>query len=277
MIPITLGALRALALGDPAAPPVVVLHGFPDHPPTALPFLRSLAGRGHRVIAPWLRGYAPSPLEGPYDVETLAADVLAVLDAVSPDAPVDVIGHDWGAVITYALCAQAPQRVRRAVTLAVPHPATFLTQLASPGQLRRSGYMALFQLPGAPALAAARDFAFIDRLWARWSPGFTLPTTEHAALHACLRASWPAPLQYYRALARPLSAAVPRLAAARSRIEVPMLQLHGSADGCIAPTTIDDGRWFAAPRVREVVDGVGHFLHVERPEAIAGRIAAFLG
>src|SRR5688572_27211830 len=64
------GTFHALVGGDRAAPPLVFLHGFPDQPPTATPFLEQLA-RTHRVIAPWLRGYAPSPRIGPYDLETL--------------------------------------------------------------------------------------------------------------------------------------------------------------------------------------------------------------
>jgi pimeloyl-ACP methyl ester carboxylesterase len=274
---IAIGGLQALVVGDPAAPPVVFLHGFPDHPPTALPFLRALAARGRRVIAPWLRGYAPSPLAGPYDAEALAGDLLAVIDDAGPKgAPVDVVGHDWGAVITYAACALAPTRIRRAVTLAVPHPATFLAQLATSAQLWRSGYMLRFQLPGAARRAAAGDFAYVDALWRRWSPGFALSAAERAALHGCLAASWPAPLLYYRALLRPPGGIRRQLALARTALAVPTLQLHGADDGCIGADAPDDGRWFAAPRVREVVPGAGHFLHVERPAAIAARVSDFL-
>src|SRR5438105_756808 len=117
------GGFHAIVEGDPEHSPLVWLHGFPDHPPTAAPFLRELARR-HRVIAPWLRGYAPSPLDGPFDLETLARDVIAMIDALG--APVDLAGHDWGAAITYAVCALAPDRVRKAITLALPHPLTFL-------------------------------------------------------------------------------------------------------------------------------------------------------
>ena len=63
------------------------------------------------------------------------AAIASLLDRWSPDEPVDVVGHDWGAAITYALCIVAPQRVRRAVTLAVPHPLTFVRQLRDPAQL----------------------------------------------------------------------------------------------------------------------------------------------
>lgn len=243
-----------------SGPPLVWLHGFPDHPPTAQPLFDALAG--HRVIAPWLRGYAPSPLAGPYDVETLARDVIALIDRIG--APVNLVGHDWGAAITYLVCARAPERVRRAVTLACPHPRTLLRMLRSPAQLRRSWYMAFFQLPLAARLARARDFALIDRLWRAWSPGFTLDEPRRRALHACLAASWPAPARYYRAQRFPAE-----------RITTPLLQLHGARDGCIEPPGTDDAHRFVK-RVLTVVPDAGHFLHLEDPAGIARRIDAWL-
>ena len=53
-----LGEVHALVGGAVNARPLLFLHGFPDHPPTAVPFLEHLA-ETHRVVAPWLRGYAP--------------------------------------------------------------------------------------------------------------------------------------------------------------------------------------------------------------------------
>jgi pimeloyl-ACP methyl ester carboxylesterase len=79
-----IGGFTALAAGAADAPLVLVLHGFPDVPHTFAPLIEALARAGHRVIAPWLRGYAPSPIAGPYDADTLAADVLAWADALSP-------------------------------------------------------------------------------------------------------------------------------------------------------------------------------------------------
>jgi pimeloyl-ACP methyl ester carboxylesterase len=262
------GTFHALALGDPAAPPVVWLHGFPDHPPTALPFLARLAEH-HRVIAPWLRGYAPSPLAGPYDVDTLAGDVRALIAAIG--GPVDLIGHDRGAAITYAVCAQAPDLVRRAVTLAVPHPATFVRALARPAQLLRSWFMALFQLPIADRLVRARGLALIDRLWRAWSTELTLDDDRRAALHACLAASLPAPIHYYRDNRR--------LYAARwlgRPIATPLYQLHGARDGCVLPPRTPDHARFTGPYIYEVVPEVGHFLHLEEPAALAARVTRWL-
>src|SRR5688572_14810286 len=108
--PLPAGTFHALvtpavgASSGVGARPLLFLHGFPDHPPTGAPFFAALAARGHHVLAPWLRGYAPSPIAGPFDLDTLVGDIIALLDRWSPNAPVDVVGHDWGAVLTYALC-----------------------------------------------------------------------------------------------------------------------------------------------------------------------------
>jgi pimeloyl-ACP methyl ester carboxylesterase len=273
---VEVGGFTALAAGPADAPLALVLHGFPDAPPTFAPLLGALADRGYRVVAPWLRGYAPSPLAGPYDVDRLADDVLAWADRLSPTQPVALVGHDWGAAVTYVACARAPARFTAAVTLAVPHPAVFVRSLARRRQLARSWYMLAFQVPGVERLAAARDFALIDRLWADWSPGFTLPAELRAALHATLRTSWPAPLLYYRALTRPPGAALARLRR-RDRIAVPTLYLHGARDGCIGPEVgVGAERFFTAGYRREVVPDVGHFVAAEAPMAIAARIAAWL-
>lgn len=268
------GTFHALQGGDPTGRPTIFLHGFPDAPPTATAFLDQLARQGRYVLAPWLRGYAPSPTAGPFDFASLTGDVLALIDRWSPGQPVELIGHDWGGAITYDAAVTAPERIERAVTLAFPHPLTFLSRPRL-AQLRLSWYMGLFQVPGSGIIARARNLALIDRLWRQWSPNFSLDPAVHAELHEHLRASMPAPLNYYRAMLRPgILKAARRLA---QPITVPLLYLHGADDGCILPPSVDDRHRFAAPHVREVVPDVGHFLHVEAPEVLAERIAAWAG
>src|SRR5438445_6396392 len=143
------GTFHALQGGAPNGQPTLVLHGFPDHPPTATPFLAELGRRGRFVVAPWLRGYAPSPTAGAFDFAALTSDVLALIERWSPGRAVELVGHDWGGAITYDACVTAPERIERAVTLAIPHPLTFMSRLTRPAQLRRSWYMGLFQLPGS--------------------------------------------------------------------------------------------------------------------------------
>ncbi|MET8247561.1 SDR family oxidoreductase [Streptomyces sp. NPDC005202] len=88
-------------LGDPAQPTVVLVHGYPDSKEVWSEVAERLAGRFHVVLYD-VRGHgrstAPQPLRGGFTLEKLTDDFLAVVDAVSPDRPVHLVGHDWGSV-----------------------------------------------------------------------------------------------------------------------------------------------------------------------------------
>ncbi|HEX4477984.1 MAG TPA: alpha/beta fold hydrolase, partial [Polyangiaceae bacterium] len=165
------GEFAYYELGDPTAPLVVLQHGFPDHPKTFFPVADRLVGAGYRAVMPFLRGYAPSTLRGPFHQKRLGEDLVELSRALSPERATVLVGHDWGATATYAAVAHAPRAFRRAVTLAVPHVAAFQKNLAaSVRQQLRSGYMVFFTLPFLPERIVPRnDFAFVDALWKRWS------------------------------------------------------------------------------------------------------------
>ncbi|MFD6906893.1 SDR family oxidoreductase [Streptomyces sp. NPDC060077] len=88
-------------LGDPGRPTVVLVHGYPDSKEVWSEVATRLAERFH-VVAYDVRGHgrstAPRPLRGGFTLEKLTDDFLAVVDAVSPDRPVHLVGHDWGSV-----------------------------------------------------------------------------------------------------------------------------------------------------------------------------------
>ncbi|KOT90179.1 short-chain dehydrogenase [Streptomyces sp. NRRL F-5755] len=88
-------------LGDAAHPTVVLVHGYPDSKEVWSEVARGLADRFHVVLYDVRgcgRSSAPKPLRGGFTLEKLTDDFLAVADAVSPDRPVHVVGHDWGSV-----------------------------------------------------------------------------------------------------------------------------------------------------------------------------------
>ena len=88
-------------LGDPGQPTVVLVHGYPDSKEVWSEVAARLADRFHVVLYD-VRGHgrssAPQPLRGGFTLEKLTDDFLAVIDAVSPDRPVHLVGHDWGSV-----------------------------------------------------------------------------------------------------------------------------------------------------------------------------------
>lgn len=272
------GRFHYLSRGNVGDPLVLCLHGFPDHPHSFLPMMEALADAGLHAVAPWMRGYAPSVLEGPYDVEQLGRDAVSIAAKLSPDDPVCIVGHDWGAVATYSALAEGPEHFRCAVTMAVPHMFAFVRNMRRyPAQLKRSWYMMFFQLPGIPErVVPARDFAMIDKLWRDWSPGYQLPDYERRLLMDCLAASMPAPINYYRAMTRPLSGIAERssrVEAKQRHLAVPTLYLHGADDGCIGPN-LGEGqeRFFTKEFEAETYQGVGHFMPSEIPEVMARRV-----
>ena len=99
-----------------SGPPVLLLHGWPQH----WYAWRKVAPRlavDHRVICPDLRGFGWSDAPaGRYDKATLARDILALLDALELDR-VELIAHDWGAWIGFILCLENPQRFEHYLAL----------------------------------------------------------------------------------------------------------------------------------------------------------------
>lgn len=113
--------LRVWELGDPepepGRPPVVCLHGFLDQ---GLTFCRMTRDRPGRWVAPDQRGFGGSghvPQSSWYHFPDHVADVDALLDAVSPDVPVDLVGHSMGGTVAVLYAAARPERVRRLVIL----------------------------------------------------------------------------------------------------------------------------------------------------------------
>ncbi|HEX2675051.1 MAG TPA: alpha/beta hydrolase, partial [Polyangiales bacterium] len=262
------GEIAYLEQGDENAPLVLLAHGFPDYPKTFLPLMARLSAAGYRCVAPYLRGYAPSTLEGPYDRQRVGDDLADLAEALSPNTKAVLIGHDWGAAATYTAVGRWPQRFRRAVTLAVPHVAAFERNLRrSRSQQKRSAYMAFFMLPLVPERVVPRnDFAYVDELWQRWSPNYTRDPDYTRELKECLAASMPAPIGYYRAQ-RPSAMRLRQARLdARVRIYVPLLHLHGADDGCIAfEMSEGESQYFKGEFHSENLPGLGHFLHLEDP------------
>jgi pimeloyl-ACP methyl ester carboxylesterase len=264
--------------------PVLLFHGFPDVATTYVPLAESLAREGFRCIAPWLRGYWPSTTARHYDLGALVADAVGLMDALELPS-VQVVGHDWGADIAYGLSAATPERVEAAVALAVPHSdALGPNRLASFQQLRRSFYMWLFQLTGlAEEVVRRNDFELLRQLWAEWSPGWGPPAVHLDEVIDTFRHDGvlSAALSYYRAvfdesLRDPMHDDL-REAAARP-IEVPTILLLGEHDGCIDPDMAAGAeRAFRSSYETRVLAGCGHFLHLERTEAVAQLIATWFG
>lgn len=250
-------------LGPEAAPLALLLHGFPDTPATWRHLAPMLVRRGFRVVAPALRGFAPTtaPPEGPAGAAVLGADANALHAALGGTEKAILIGHDWGAAAAYAASGRDPARWSRVIAASWP-PHLAAVDLASPAQMRRSWYVFLLQLAVAEEVVRADDLAFVDGLWADWSPGHDR-AEDVARAKAALRGAMHLPLaiRHYRTLFT--DAAPPALVA-------PLLYIHGARDGSIGAELLTR-REVPLPEGSRVVvlPDAGHFPQLEAPEAFA--------
>jgi pimeloyl-ACP methyl ester carboxylesterase len=195
---------------------------------------------------------------------------------------VHLVGQDFGASITYGLIAAHPGLVRRAVGMAVPHPAETAKSVLNARHVHRSFHWWFFQLPNLPEKALAEnDFAFVDYLWEYWSsPGHR--DTKHIAEIKRMLAepgALAATLGYYRAMfdSRHMD---PRHESLRKSmggtIGVPTLALCGG-DDMRAELMTDQAKHFSGEYRYEVVAGAGHFLHREKPAEVTRLVLDWLG
>jgi pimeloyl-ACP methyl ester carboxylesterase len=272
------GYLAAGALEDTARPLALCLHGFPDSAHTWRYVLPALAAEGYRAVAPWMRGYSPTsvPEDGCYQSAMLAIDAAALYQAFGGDDRAVLIGHDWGALASYASAHDETISWRRMVTMAVPPPGAIAAAFLSFDQLQKSWYMFFFQHPLAEVAVAQDDLGFIDRLWADWSPGYEasgdLPAVKDALRDPVNLA---AAIGYYRATLSNVGVSDdPRVTALQGSsagpVPLPTLYLHGRDDGCMgADLALLAGEFLAHGDSRaEVVDDAGHFLHLEQPDRV---------
>ncbi|KUL36369.1 alpha/beta fold hydrolase [Streptomyces regalis] len=277
------GGLEVPILEAGSGPLVVLLHGFPDHAASWTGILDRLAQEGYWAVAPAQRGYWPGGVapDGSYNIASTGQDVLTLIEALGREQA-DLIGHDFGAAAAYAAATLDPSRVRKLVTMAAPHGRQTMNALVTDGdQQRRSWYMFFFQSAMAEAAVEHDDFAFIDRLWREWSPGYELPDAERAALKETLGAPGVLTeiLGYYRQLFTPPADEATQALQARTfgAITVPTLYLHGADDNCFS-VEVSDGMddLFTNVFERIVIPGAGHFPHVEQPKTVADHILGFL-
>ena len=270
----------ALAWGPPDGRLVLALHGYPDTAWTWRHLGPDLAAHGYRVVAPFLRGYAPSevPVDRCFHPAALMADAVSLHRALGGDERAVLVGHDWGAIATNGLGAHPDSPFERIVSMAVPpFPALGPTgPRVLARQARMSWYIGFNQLPLLPERALPR---MVAKLWRDWSPSYDGNEDVRLVLDALASpTNRSAALGYYRSVVRRVPEPYRTWKRSWTAMPtVPFLYLHGDQDGCMQVELADRLRAHLPPGSRyEVVGGAGHFLQVEQPDVVNGLIRDFL-
>lgn len=277
MVTLPAGAFRIVEAGRAGDPLVILLHGFPETADAWGGVAPGLAaGTGRHVVALDQRGYnlGPKPRGvASYRLDALAGDVLALADHLGA-ARFALVGHDWGASVTWWTATRHPQRVERFAILNAPHPAVWRRAMREdPEQRRRSAYVQPLRIPVLPellvrlggysALASAFDSAV--------PPGLPAETL------AAYKAAWARPgaltgmLNWYRALfAGDLAVPAP------GSILPPALALWGEQDPFAAPSLADHSLALCADARIERFPRAGHWIVHDETEAVLASLTGFI-
>jgi pimeloyl-ACP methyl ester carboxylesterase len=269
--------------GKQDAPKLLMLHGFPEYSGAWAELAPLLAERFH-CIAPDQRGYGQSwRPEDPalYKTALLVSDMVALIG----EAPVTLLGHDWGASVAYALSISRPDLVSKLIILNGVHPAPFQRELAKGGaQTDASQYIHFLRRAGSEDILAADDFAKLMGLFSAhmdmaWLSGETLAGYKGAWRDAAgLRGM----INWYRA--SPLKLGGPGEAIegltfdpTRLQIRCPHLLIWGMADTALLPETTEALEDYAPDITRVQIEGADHWLHHQKPREVAAAILDWVG
>jgi pimeloyl-ACP methyl ester carboxylesterase len=253
----------------------LLLHGFPQHSGIWDDCLDGLHAQGLRTVTLDQRGYSagPQPQDvASYSLELLADDALAVLRSVAggQDHPAYLVGHDWGAVSSWALAAKQPELIRGLVAVSVPHPAGMAEAMANdPAQREASGYMEMLRSPGAEQLLQA-DGGQVLRSFFRGT------TMAQAKVDAYVQrrlapGSLIGPLCWYSAMA-PVSGPSPMTTV--PAVEVPTVFVSSGQDAAVSEAAISScASWVTGPFDQVHLPETTHWIPDEQPQAIVDAVA----
>ncbi|MBI3789879.1 MAG: alpha/beta hydrolase [Gemmatimonadetes bacterium] len=255
------------ALGDPAKPLVVLIHGFPDFWYTWRNQMDALA-RDHYVVAMDQRGYnlsdKPKGAEQ-YDMALLVGDVLAVIRSAGREKAI-VVGHDWGGAVAWAVATTQPQAVEKLVILNLPHIRALRRELVNnPVQAKNSQYARTMQLPGAGARLTAEGLA-------GWVAN---PEAKAKYVEAFRRSDFDAMAAYYQRNYPREPYTLDETPVVK--VQAPVLMIHGLKDPFLLAGALN-GSWEFVERELTLVTipTAGHFVQHDAAEQVTRTIVGWI-
>ncbi|MDZ4671318.1 MAG: alpha/beta hydrolase [Phototrophicales bacterium] len=146
-------SMNVMVAGNPQGKPVILLHGFPEFWYGWRNQIQPLVDAGYYVWIPDQRGYnltdKPPDLSD-YRMDELVLDIVGLLRATGHEK-VNIVGHDWGAMVAWWLALRHPEYIEKLVIMNVPHPQVFEKFIRGDvRQIAKSMYAVFFQLPFLP-------------------------------------------------------------------------------------------------------------------------------
>jgi pimeloyl-ACP methyl ester carboxylesterase len=281
--PLNIGYYEAGPADGPAA---ILLHGFPYDIHCYVDVAGLLAAQGCRVIVPYLRGFGATRFRDPATLRSgeqaaLGADVVALMDALGIKRAV-MAGHNWGGRAACVAAALWPERCSGMVTVnsyLIQDLARAMVPI-DPRYEVELWYEYYFQIERGRAGLAANRREIARMLWDDWSPdwdfddatfdrtaaAFDNPDFVDIVIHSYRH-------RFGLAAGDPAYAEIQRRLAPLPPITVPSVTLDGDADGVLPA---GDGRAsaskFTGRRIHRVVEGAGHNVPQEAPEAFAAAV-----
>jgi pimeloyl-ACP methyl ester carboxylesterase len=246
----------------------LLLHGFPQRSQSWTGVGERLAEAGLHAVALDQRGYSPGARPGPvadYATANLTADAVAMIDALG--GAVDLVGHDWGAVVGWQVAGRHPDRVRTWTALSTPIQSALNEVLAVDAEQRaRFGYILTFREAGvAEASLLADGAARLREIYG----GVVAPERVEADV-AFFRqpGTLTAALNWYRAMS-------PHDADGLAPVAVPTTYLWGSADLAFGRAAAErTAVYLTGPYAFVPLHGASHWLPDEVPDTVAEAITA---
>ncbi|MFC2176628.1 alpha/beta fold hydrolase [Bacteroidota bacterium] len=265
---------RCRVAGNASDSPVILLHGWPETSHMWVQLMERLSSEGLYCIAPDQRGFSPQARPETvkdYDIKFLAEDVIHIADAFGLE-DFQLIGHDWGSAIGWAVVTFSPQRVKSWTAMSVPHIRAFSDALRfDKKQKKMSQYMALFQWRGIPEwMLLKKDREMLRKTWSKSSPEELKEYLEIIGNKPALKAS----LGYYRANYKTLKKGSG--VAAYGLVSTPTLLIWGKKDIAIGPVGIEGTKQYMKGPYERVDLDAGHWLMQEAFEACTAPIFAHL-
>jgi pimeloyl-ACP methyl ester carboxylesterase len=265
---------------------VLLMHGFPYDPRTYDEVVSRLVDAGCRVIVPYLRGYGTTRFLASDTLRSgqqaaLGNDLKELIDALALERAV-LAGYDWGGRAACIVAALWPERVLGLVSANGYniHDIAGSVKPASAEQEHRFWYQYYFHTERGRAGLQANRREFCRFIWQLWSPNWRFDDTTYDRTAV----SFDNPdfvdvvIHSYRhrfgyADGDPSLEAIERALAAKPRISVPTIVLHGDGSG-LSPseTSLRHAAFFTGPYQRRVIPSVGHNLPQEAPNAFADAV-----